>query len=434
MLQSVTPPVRYAIRTTVFEDGERMPILVDAANGGMPLFDPCVFVCTELRPRIASAATIDQALRGVRLLLTFAADRHIDLQERFALARFLDLHELDGLVRRAYLPAGSTDLPRGDLPPTDRRGTSLDKMRRRAPKTSHRTALGLGTVSIRLYYASTYLEWMGHQAARKACKTLEQKDRYVQMLREFLDLLRARTPAARGKSDRQGLAQQQKTELLRVINPECRENPWPSEFVRDRNRLIVFWGLGTGLRRGELLGLRIKVINFRRLTADVVRRPDDREDPRKYQPNTKTRERSIGISEELAYWTHHHIVTHRSKLREARKHDFLFVAEKTGRPLSLAALSKVFRSLREKHPSVGEELTSHVLRHTWNEDFSEVADRAGLSEEDERRARNHAMGWSDYSKSSDHYLRRRTARMATEASVRIQQSVVDPVLRGDKHE
>lgn len=128
--------------------------------------------------------------------------------------------------------------------------------------------------------------------------------------------------------------------------------------------------------------------------------------------------------------THDHVVKYRSKLR--CKHDFLFVAD-TGAPLSLAALSKVYRTLRKKHPDVGEKLSSHVLRHTWNEDFSEIADKAGLSEEDERRGRIHAMGWSDTSKSAEDYLKRRTRRVATEVSVKIQQAVIDKS-KGETHD
>lgn len=413
----------YAVRTTVFEGGERMPVLVDAATG-IPLYDPCVYACTEIRPNAGSAATIEQALRGVQFLLTFIGERQIDLEERFASARFFDLHELDDLVRSAYRPMErATESGRKEEAAAPK-VINLDKVRRRAGQTQKGATVALTTVAIRLYYAGAYLEWFGHRAARQVCKTLEQKIVFMDLLREFMGRLRSRTPKARGQSSRLSLTAEQKAELLRVIDIHCPDNPWEGEFVRERNRLIVLWGLGTGLRRGELLGLRIKLLNLRRNMADIVRRPDDKKDPRRYQPNTKTRERSIGISEALAYFTHEHIVKRRSKLRGAQKHDFLFVADDTGRPLSLAALSKVFRTLRERHPSVGDDLSSHVLRHTWNEDFSEVADKAVLSQEDERRARNHAMGWSEFSNSSDHYLKRRTRRLATEASVKIQRSVI----------
>lgn len=415
---------KYVIRTVVFEDGERMPMLVSAVTG-MPVYDACVYATTEVRPHSGSPATIEQALRGVQFLLSYADYRSIDLGKRFGTGQFLELHELDDLVKMAYKPMDGPRTCRDAFPakqPTPK-VIPLDRVRKRAPKVPAEPAVSISTVAIRLYYVHAYLSWMGHVAAGRACSNLEQKNHYMELLREFLARLRIRTPKARTSGNRLSMTPEERAELLRVIDPSSPDNPWSGEFVRDRNRLLTYWGMGTGIRRGELLGLRIKLIHFRRNMADIMRRPDDKRDPRKYQPNTKTRERSIGISEELAYLTHEHIVKYRSKIRAAQKHDFLFVAE-NGRPLSLSALTKIFRTLRQRHPAVGSKLSSHVLRHTWNEEFSEVADRAEMSPEDERRARNHAMGWAETSKSADYYLKRRTRRQSAAASVKIQQSVI----------
>jgi integrase len=420
-----TTATPYTIRTTTFENGERMPILVHVESG-LPVFDACVYATTEVRPKSGSSATIDQALRGVQFLLSFADSREIDLRGRFTSGQFLALHELDDLVRMAYKPMGGPSehwRPNGVIASVPKEAT-LDRVLKRALISKDASQVSIGTASIRLYYVRVYLEWLGHSLAGKICTTLEQKTSYLEALRECLGWLRARTPVARRESTRQGLSNDQKDCLVEVIDPAHETNPWTGDFIRDRNRLLVLWGLGTGLRRGELLGLRIRLIDFRKNMAAIMRRPDDKHDPRKYQPNTKTRQRSIGISEELAYLTHQHIVKLRSKIKGAQKHDFLFVAEDTGRPLSLAALSKVFRTLREKHPGVSETISSHILRHTWNEDFSDVADEAGLSEGDERRARVHAMGWSETSTSANHYLKRRTKRQAAAASIRIQQAVI----------
>jgi integrase len=419
-----TTSTPYSIRTTTFENGERMPILVHVESG-LPVFDACVYATTEVRPKSGSSATIDQALRGVQFLLSFADAREIDVRQRFTSGQFLALHELDDLVRMAYKPLGGAHWRPGGgaIKPLPKEAT-LDRVLKRALTSKGASQVSISTASIRLYYVRAYLEWLGLSLAGQICTTIEQKTSYLEALRECLGWLRARTPVARGESTRQGLSSDQKDYLVEVIDPNHEANPWTGDFIRDRNRLLILWGLGTGLRRGELLGLRIRLIDFRKNMAAIMRRPDDKHDPRKYQPNTKTRQRSIGISEELAYLTHQHIVKLRSKVKGAQKHDFLFVAEDTGRPLSLAALSKVFRALREKHPAVSETISSHVLRHTWNEDFSDVADQAGLSEGDERRARVHAMGWSETSTSADHYLKRRTRRQASAASIRIQQAVI----------
>lgn len=407
-----SPPHR--IRTVVFESGERMPMLV-RTDTGMPEFDACVYAMTEVRPRSGSASTIEQALRGIQFLLAFTEPRSIDLHERFADGRFLDLHELDELVAFSRMPfrreaAESTGQGRR------RQGTS--------PRRTARNTVSASTASIRLHYAKAHLAWLGHVTAARVCSTLEQRGRYMDLLQDFLGRASARMPPSRTLSARLSLDKDTRAELLRVIDPLSIDNPWSSEFHRDRNRLLILWGIGTGLRRGELLGLRIKALNFRRNMADIVRRQDDADDPRVYQPNTKTRERSIGISEELAYVTHEHIVRYRSKLRAARKHDFLFVAD-SGTPLSLSSVTKIFRSLRQRHPQLGQDLSCHVLRHSWNDDFSDIADRAKLSPDDERRARNHAMGWSEVSRSADAYLTRRTRRLAAKASRQIQKHAIN---------
>lgn len=418
----------YTIRTTVFESGERMPVLTHS-DTGLPVFDACVYATTVVRPKSGSSATVDQALRGVQFLLSFLDSRSIDIRGRFASGQFFELYELDDLVRTAFRPMkwvgtdsfsnieNSCDAATPESP-------TIKKIPKRATRELGISQVSISTVSIRLHYVRAYLEWFGCGMAAKSCTSLEQKAHYLESLRRCLSLIRARTPIARGEQKRQGLSETQKRFLIEVINPASDANPWSGDFIRDRNRLLVAWGLGTGLRRGELLGLGIRMIDFRRNMASIMRRSDDKQDPRKYQPNTKTRERAIGISEELAALTHQHIVKFRSTIKGAGKHDFLFVSAASGKPLSLASLSKVFRSLRQKNPAVSETISSHVLRHTWNEDFSDMADEAGLSESDERRARVHSMGWSETSSSADHYLKRRTVRQATDASVRIQQAVM----------
>ncbi|CCD40953.1 unnamed protein product [Candidatus Paraburkholderia kirkii UZHbot1] len=48
---------RYTVRNTVFESGERFPMLVDVCTG-VPLFEPTVFALTEFRERNRASATI----------------------------------------------------------------------------------------------------------------------------------------------------------------------------------------------------------------------------------------------------------------------------------------------------------------------------------------------------------------------------------------
>ena len=87
----------------------------------------------------------------------------------------------------------------------------------------------------------------------------------------------------------------------------------------------------------------------------------------------------------------------RRAINGARRHDFLIVANGSGNPLTLVALNKVFVALRRKCPDLPGELTPHVLRHTWNDLFSEEMDKNKVSEETEKKMRSRLMGWSETS-------------------------------------
>jgi hypothetical protein len=47
-----------------------------------------------------------------------------------------------------------------------------------------------------------------------------------------------------------------------------------------------------------------------------------------------------------------------------------------GQPLSLKSIDKIFVQIRESYPGLAVTLTRHVMRHTWNDRFSEQGVRA----------------------------------------------------------
>jgi integrase len=199
--------------------------------------------------------------------------------------------------------------------------------------------------------------------------------------------------------------------------------------ARAEPRLIVRWLLGLGLRRGELLGVRISDINFQANEVIIARRADDPEDPRRAQPNTKTRDRLLFREEGLALLTREYIIGPRRALPEARKHEYLFVANGSGAPLTLAALNKVFAALRCRCPGIPNDLTPHVLRHTWNDVFSDVMDKQNVPDEIEKRSRARIMGWSPTSNMPETYTRRHVERKSREASLHLQNQLT----KGDGH-
>ncbi len=126
----------------------------------------------------------------------------------------------------------------------------------------------------------------------------------------------------------------------------------------------------------------------------------------------------VDLSDGLVDLTQQYITDFRSKIPGARKHAFLFVAA-SGKPMPLNTLSEVFRTLRLGCSEAGP-VTTHVLRHMWNEDFSDLADAASMSPEEERRIRCELMGWSPRSRMPDWCQKRRTREKAGEVSKALQ--------------
>lgn len=65
--------------------------------------------------------------------------------------------------------------------------------------------------------------------------------------------------------------------------------------------------------------------------------------------------------------------------------------------MALVTLNKIFVVLRRKCPDLPRDLVARVLRHTWNDQFSDIMDRKKVSEETEKKIRSRQMGWSETS-------------------------------------
>jgi len=177
------------------------------------------------------------------------------------------------------------------------------------------------------------------------------------------------------------------------------------------------------MRRGELLNIRIPDLNFQKNTVVIARRADDSSDPRVNQPKVKTRGREIPLSTGLVEKTNAYIFNQRSKIRGARRHNFLFVSSVDGAPMSIPALNKLFNVLSNSLPALDEKIFPHIFRHTWNDRFSEEMDKNKVSEDDEKKARSFLMGWSETSGTAATYTRRHICKKAQAASLQLQNNL-----------
>lgn len=415
--------VGYRVEKLRLESGERISLLLDSTTG-IPLWDATLYILTEVRGTNRAASTIDQVCRAVMVALQVFDHRKIDLSARLANGKVLELNEIDELARLAGFTQKALDalVTEDRLPVSSRRVVSLEKVRMGQSAGETPPQVASETKAIRLMYIRKYIAWVARRALLKLDHRQGDHQAMMTAAQWMNDALAARTPDSNHNAhdQRQGVGAEMRARILEVVDPASPENPWVSHHVRERNQLIFHWLLLLGLRNGELLSVKVKNVDFRTGEVSIIRNADDQEDKRKNAPTTKTKARLLALGETLQQRTHDYVVKTRRAIPGAKDHGFLFVANGTGDPLSLSAVRKLFQELRTKVPGLPDELTPHILRHTWNDDFSELMDAQGVAPEEEERMRKQAMGWSDSSKMAATYTRRHVQRKANEASLAMQ--------------
>jgi len=417
----------FCIRVVVCGSGERLPLLVELRTG-LPLFDPTVFTLSQVRARNRSSASIEQALRAIRLFVTFCVSLGIDLDERFRAGKILELGEIDALLDLCRCPMVSIDesMERAwSANSASSQPISVGKLwaksKRELPQVSAQFA------AARARFISRYIDWLANRSLLGWSGATATRAALISARDTLKKSFAARMPVgnfSRGRQERLALGRSEQDELWRVVDPDSPENPWEGAHARARNELVVRWLMGLGLRRGELLGIKVSDLDFKANQVFIARRADDPGDPRISQPNAKTRERVLPLSADLVARTKNYIIQERRKFASARKHEFLFVSN-GGRPLSLRGLNRVFETLSNDRPQI-VKVYPHLLRHTANYNFSEIADEQRLSPDIEKKMRSQLMGWSETSSSADVYTRREVRRKAREASLKLQGAMSKP--------
>jgi len=416
----------YFVKEVRFPSGERMPLMVRRSTG-VAIEAPCYWITSERRPLGIQANTLQQELRALTFLYLWGDKCGTDPVAILQSPAFLTLNQLNDLDRfcrntasaaiRQALAAASGNVVRITGGCHAKSAALPGRMQLRNRMASihsfmdhvscdHLSRLAPGTEAHRIYQhaRSEMLEkWAGR------CKSLDPSD--------LQDL-------------RKGLDEAASLRLREVIRPDSPDNAWQPE-VRHRNGLMVLMLWSLGLRRGELLALETRDIRF---TADqafvqIVRRPDNRADHRRPRPSVKTLGRELLLEQGLADLLRAYIMGQRREHPAARKHPFVFVSAADGSPLGLSAFNKLFDKLRLRVTDLPADLSPHIMRHSWNDTFSKLSDRANPRRTDvertqEERMRAYLMGWSANSKMAVRYSRRWLAEEANKRLLSLQQSQV----------
>lgn len=184
--------------------------------------------------------------------------------------------------------------------------------------------------------------------------------------------------------------------FLEVIKPSSKDNPFNTSKLR--NYLILSVMSQTGMRRSEVCKIKISDCLFHGsgTLIRVYSTPDDPTDPRLSRPNKKTgRPHLTGIRPELMEEISFYVQHVRNNFEKAGQHDFLFVAEKdsrktVGQPLTRGMINYILARVSR---AVGFDINPHLLRHKWNERFSEKGREKGLDRGYLEDMRRNAMGW-----------------------------------------
>lgn len=389
--------------TTSFsmDSGERYCLVIDRLTQ-LPIYHPNLFITTQLRNKSDSFSTMLSAANNIAIFLRFLDDRDINLEERVLCRELFETYELDDL--RDY---------------TQRR---FSKVADEGCYVGNEGVVSSITHYMRLTTIAQYISWYANHLIKQP-STVEARQ-----MKRVETQIKARRPVKKGRNRDQdrSLNDDQLEVLFEVIRVGSEHNPF-GEQVQRRNRLMILILYYLGIRGGELLNLRISDIDFSKHQLKVVRRADEKDDPRVQEPNAKTLERTIPLGEILSKELHEYIAKDRRKVTNAKRNDFLFITHKegptVGQPISKSSYYKVLEIVKSVSPEL-YKLTGHKLRHTWNRKFSEKMDSMDkpVSEEKQEQIRSYIMGWKQGSGTAMHYNKRFIQEQAQKAALALQSS------------
>ncbi|UYG06864.1 tyrosine-type recombinase/integrase [Halomonas sp. M4R1S46] len=372
-----------SIKESKLDNETRVKLLL---QDSVPVYWPCLYVLKKMRVR--SPNTQQRFLSDLLVFFAWLKSENIDLEARLMQRpkpKYLSESELARFSNQTHWTKDTLNKLFSGI---------------RLHRTAYRQ-VGAPQAESRLITAKNYLsflyEALGHP-----------DDRLIQvswMVKRIDLIIKESRPAwKRRPMEPKGMTLEQEEEMLNKLHPDSVESPWPkSEALRLRNYLIVLLLFSLGIRRSEMLGIKLADIDYRHNRIKIAHRPNDPDDPRASEPGVKTNERKLPAPEPLMAMINRYIEKHRNYKR-AKTHPYLLLAHGKGEgaPLSIKSVDAVFNTAKKKFP-VLKGVTPHTLRHhDVYRTVKTVADQTkDLPIEDrmqkERRVLTYKYGWSDTS-------------------------------------
>jgi integrase len=333
----------YQIIPLIHASGERLPCLVERA-GWLPLRLANRWAVRYRRYRVQSS-TLTHNLHVIAQIYSWA-------------------DQIAGLDLDNYLIGGSRL--------TARQIESLAVYLRSSQAGS---VVRASTYNNRLTIAENFLIWALYPANRGGGTdlSLDQLMGERDQLRLLFESLRMRQGASPRRQPLSETAIQTIRRLLKPIQQSSQSGQFSSIgfswSVALRNWLMVEVALQLGLRRGEILKLRLDSLPRGAGDGIRIRRlPDDPADSRQYEPAVKTAERMLPAGRQLLEALRIYVISQPPSGRVKGYSPYLFVT-RTGQPLSLDAARDILRVVRRKCDI--QPLSWHRFRHTWAEQMAD---------------------------------------------------------------
>lgn len=408
-----------SVKHLTFRDGERHKLLVDSSSG-VPLFYPSLYVTSHIRGNSHSVSTIQSFISALKVMYSWLEYYGINIESRLKQAQLLTLPEIISL--RDFTKKRLTNtVSEATVIPIGRKNSGLMNA------AQQNQWVKIDTQYNRMTVIADYLQFL----SELLCKSNKGIDS-AKNIEKMCQHIKSHRPKKRGRNqvdrDDKGLDLQLVEDVIKVLQPGHIKNPFKDKQVQTRNALIISLLRVLGIRRSELLNIRVDDINFTTNEVSIIRHHDSKKDPRTHQPNPKSNERTLPISELLAKEISDYVLNIRSQFSLARRHPYLFVTHKSGpsqgAPLSNSGFGKLMATLQ----SIAKEyngMHAHAFRHTWNYVFSQALDGSdnNVSPEKEEQMRSYLMGWSPTSGTASTYNKRHIKEKAKEAILEFQSTL-----------
>lgn len=418
----MTTLLPYHLHLALHHDGERRSYLVD--KRGLEEDYSTLYTIAKIRNRGESVALQEASLSAVNVLYAFCRKSEIDLVSRFAKGNYLTSSECHKLADFARFDFSKKSQQKHAI-------VALGKGRRGYSYSLPMVAIG--SHSKRLGYIARFVKWLADYLLTHVSK---EHTRQIESMRDVILSCRIKEGPKRDDFDRAEFTLQQNTILNEIIALDAPRNPF-SQTHQLRNLLIIELFRQTGMRRSEVLNLRVKDVDQVKRQLNVRRRHNSPDDPRVPQPRVKKEERAIPINEELVDLIRQYIAVRRT-VPSATKHLYLLVTHKSGptqgQPMTIAALNELFKTIKKSDARLAH-LSPHKQRHLFSGQLARVQHEQGTDsnqQEEHRRVRNYLSGRKATSEVDAIYIEQETKRLAREAALAAQETLRCPPKRERK--